>query len=311
LTLRPFGEDAVVNVESEAPGPATASSESADVLHVAWRKNRDAALAEFFASFKETPDWRSLATRPGPDQGSGDNRLSIGFATIAAACVNAHEAAAEGYFALAALLQVGDEVVPAAWLYYARSLDHAQAVKADFAAARAAYCLGRIDADRGFHDSARNHFIAARDHADAAANPDGKAAALYRLALLAMEASDLKAASDNAIESYIISRKAGQLWPAAETMTALFAFYSRLSFDDLAIEPAVDLLSAVVQALSGGDDVERTCNAAALALRAIAPLSAAARESILEILSERFGVQIGNHIRHEVDTIVASLEQPK
>jgi hypothetical protein len=304
-----------MNTGAAPPTTGQTPSDSVDTIHRAWRKNRDAAVAEFFAGFKDTPDWSSLALRPAPGGGSGDNRLWVSFVTIAAVSVEAHEPAADGYYSLANMTEAGPEAAPESRLWYARSLDHAQLAGNDFAIARAAYCLGCIDASRGLTEDARNHFLTSRDHADKAGNPGGKAASLYRLALLAMDASEFKAASDYAFDSYLISRKAGQLEPAAETLIRLFAFWHTWSFDELAVKPAIDLMSAAVQAIvsaGGGEgDIDSARRVAALTLRAIAPLRPEVRDDILRSFNEMFGDQVGDHLRYELDTIIADTEQQK
>ena len=158
----------MTNPSSEQPAPGGASSEGADTIRRAWRRNRDAALTEFFAGFRGSPGFSSLAASPTPEGDSGDNRLWLGFATVAAVCGDEHEQAADGYFHLASLTDVGGEPSPAGRLWYERSLDHARRAQNDFAAARAAYCLGRLEASQGLPNSAREHFLAAREHADRA-----------------------------------------------------------------------------------------------------------------------------------------------
>jgi hypothetical protein len=282
--------------------------DTAETVHVAWRDKRDAALTEFFAGFETVEDWSSLAVRPPPEAAS-DNRLWIGFVTMAATCVNAHAAAAQGYFNLAALTNAGNSPSAAGRLWYTRSLEFARLAENDSLIASAAYCLGCIEADEGARDTATAHFLTTREHAEKAGHPAGKSAAAFRLALLAMADDETKPAVDYAMESYIASRDAGQFGPAVETLSHLFEYCRKWSFDDLATKPAVDVLSTLLMALVAKKDVERNGAAFGTALRAIALLRSTVREEIVDNMGERFGAAVRDQMRIQLDTLVAGQTQ--
>ena len=151
--------------------------------------------------------------------------------------------------------------------------------------------------------------MTAREHAAKAANSGGEAAALYQLSRLEMARSELQSATHYAVESYVISKKAGQYEAAAETFTALFHFFCDQGFDDLAVTPALDLLSIFVQLL--GTDVEAARKLGAWTLRAVAPLSQAAREAIIRGFGERYGEENARQFQQQLDAVVAMLEPPK
>ena len=126
-------------------------------VHGAWRKNRDTALKEFFAELEpRVNDWFFTAAKLAQDKDMSGSGLWFGLGTTVAVCVDSYNLAATGYFNLAALGHDASEDPPiVARLWYERSLGQAQRAGDDFAVARAAYCLGRIDAAQGAHDGAR------------------------------------------------------------------------------------------------------------------------------------------------------------
>lgn len=269
------------------------TAESADALHESWLHNRDAALeAAFVAQCDNVPEWFAR----------GD-ALFVGLGTAIADAAGAHSAAAEGYFRLAQALQAGNEPSPAGRRWYACSLAQATQVGGEVEAARAAYCLGCIDEAQGRPEAAAAHFGLARDHAERAGNPGGKAAALYRLSLLAMARSDLTEAHGLALESYLVSREAKQYLGCAETLGRLNTFLADLGLGQLAHGPTLDLLSLAVVALSEGHDDAQLLGGQSL--RVLVPLAAEVRAGILAELGERFGTEVAQAMGRELDSVMA------
>jgi hypothetical protein len=270
-------------------------AESTDALHESWLRNRDAALeATFVAQCDKLPDWFAR----------GDP-IFIALGTAIADAAGAHAAAAEGYFRLAQALQAGNEPAPQARRWYACSLAQATQVGGEIEAARAAYCLGCIDDAQGRPEAAAAHFALARDHAERAGNPAGKAAALYRLSLLAMARNDLTEAHVLALDSYLVSREAKQYLGCAETLGRLNSFLGQLGLGHMAHAPTLDLLSLVVVALSEAqDDAQRL---GGQALRALLPLPADVRAGILAELGERFGSEVAQALGRELDSLLAAV----
>lgn len=171
--------------------------------------------------------------------------------------------------------------------------------------ARCAYCLGLIDVAEGHVEDAVGHFTLAREHADRASNPGGKAAAMYQLALLAMAKSELSVALEHALQSYVVSREAKQYLAGAATLVKLFEFLSHIGLDSFAEVPGLDLLSLAVVAISEHRDDARQF--AASALRALAPLNAETRAKVLRGIGERFGEEVAEALGRELDATVALL----
>jgi hypothetical protein len=207
---------------------AVAASDKLDALHAAWAAKRQAALTEFCRSLlHQAPTWFARAVARGGER-SG---LLAALGTGAAVCANDHALAAEGYFVLADASKVNHEPQSLARPWYECSLRHAEAAGLPVPVSRAAYCLGVIEANSGQADAARVFLRKALEHAEQANHAAAKAAARYRLALLAMAQDEVKEAGEQVLASYMLSREAGQYLQAAETCTAWFAFLARLGLD--------------------------------------------------------------------------------
>jgi hypothetical protein len=142
-----------------------------------------------------------------------------------------------------------------------------------------------------------------REHAEHAGDLRGQAAALYRLALLAMAKFQFDVALEQALQSYLLSRDAKQYLAGAQTLTKLFEFLARIGFDSFAEKPALDLLSQAVMSMSEQTDDARLL--AAQTLRAVAPLNGETRTTILRGISECFGTEVGEFLEAELDPMVA------
>jgi tetratricopeptide (TPR) repeat protein len=285
-------------------------SKNVDMIHDKWCQNREAALAEFFDGLRvQIPAWFSPELESGSPMGLSEHRFRLSFGTTIAVCVESHDLAAVGYFALAELTRNADSPNTAGRLWYERSLDHAKLAKDDLGIARAAYFVGILDASQELYDRAQERFKTALAHADRAGNPGGKSAALYQLSRIEMARGALKAASDYAMESYLTSMKAKQYQPAAETLGALFSFYHELGVDYLADSLSVHFLTTIVSELGSGEADDSTKMGGAAGLRAIAPLNAETRNMILSELGEKIGQDIEKVLREQLQLVISNMRQ--
>jgi hypothetical protein len=172
----------------------------------------------------------------------------------------------------------------------------------------------------GNADAAREFFSKALEHAERADHAAGKAAAHYRLALLAITENQLKQAHEQVLASYMISREAEQYLQAAETCTAWFAFLARLGLDSLAEVLALDLLSLFMAALQQAQpredgheagDKDAAMKLGGAALRAIAPLAKDTHERIIKCFGERFGTEVATALAAELDAVIAQFAASK
>ena len=284
------------------------NSKTVEVIHDSWRQNRAAELKELLVSLRE-----SIPTllSPGLESpvGSSEHRFGLACGTAIAVCAEDHTLAAEGYFTLANLSHPSGEPSVESKLWYEHSLDHANTAVDDFRIARAAYNLGIIEASQEAYDKAQQYFETAQTHADRADNPGGKSAALYRLCLLKISQNQLEAASNYAMESYVISIEVGHIQQAAETLDALFNYYHEWGFDFLARDLGLHLMTTIVGLVGSGQTDEAAQMAGAAALRAIAPLSREVQDEIFGELGQQFGVEIASALHNELKKLIDRLQQ--
>ena len=291
---------------SEESETSTRSS-NLNAIHESWKIGRKVTLDQFSASLIDwTEGWISLPPNTG-DEAARKRTLLVGIAATVAVNANLHSLAADSYFTLAETTRGTGEPCASDRLWYERSLSHAQLAGFDFAIARAAYCVGVIDASEGLHDAATASLSAARMHAAQAGSAGGEAAALYRLSLLAMSSNNLSKASDYALESYVLSRNAEQYEPAAETLRALFTYYNENGVDDLAIEPALDLVSTLLHHAS--DYGQDTASIVAATFNALAKLSPLIRETVVRHVEERYGAEISKALGQGLAKVVSALDR--